>query len=234
MGMAFCKIYYDFEERAADLPEDARARLLLALLRYAKTGERPAMDGPEKYLFSNFAIDIDRDKKTYESKVANGSKPKEANQSESKRIEANRSESKRISDTSSETPYDTEDTEDTQDTEDMKNKDQGQGNHARASALDRRFAAFWAAYPKKVGKQDALRAFARLKVGEGQLAAMLAAIEQQRASPQWAKDGGQYIPNPATWLRQGRWEDEPLSASPPQSDAARLLAMAERYAEMGV
>ena len=71
-----------------------------------------------------------------------------------------------------------------------------------------------------------------MKVGEDQLAAMLAAIEQQRASPQWAKDGGQYIPNPATWLRQGRWEDEPLS--PPQSDAARLLAMAERYAEMGV
>ena len=138
MGMAFCKIYYDFEERAADLPEDARARLLLALLRYAKTGERPAMDGPEKYLFSNFAIDIDRDKKTYESKVTNGSKPKDANQSESKRIEADRSELKRISDTSSETPYDTEDTEDTedtQDTEDMKTKDR-RTTRARARLTD--------------------------------------------------------------------------------------------------
>lgn len=225
MGMAFCKIYYDFEERAADLPEDARARLLLALLRYAKTGVRPQMDGPEKYLFSNFALDIDHDKKTYESKVANGSKPKEAKPSETERTEAKPSE----------TPYDTEDMkiEDTEDTQEKKNKDHGEPV-TRARALDRRFDAFWAAYPKKVGKSDALKAFTRLKVSDALLDTMLTAIQQQRASPQWTKDGGQYIPNPATWLRQGRWEDEPLSASPPQSDAARLLAMADMYAEMGV
>lgn len=24
---------------------------------------------------------------------------------------------------------------------------------------------------------------------------------------QWRKDNGQYIPNPATWLNQGRWDD---------------------------
>jgi hypothetical protein len=37
---------------------------------------------------------------------------------------------------------------------------------------------------------------------------MLRALSWQRAQDQWTKDGGQYIPNPATWLNQKRWEDE--------------------------
>ena len=35
-----------------------------------------------------------------------------------------------------------------------------------------------------------------------------AEVNAQKLSRQWQKDGGQYIPNPATWLNQGRWEDE--------------------------
>ena len=31
------------------------------------------------------------------------------------------------------------------------------------------------------------------------------------------KDNGQYIPNPATWLNQGRWEDELEAAKPKES-----------------
>ena len=27
-------------------------------------------------------------------------------------------------------------------------------------------------------------------------------------SAQWQRDNGQYIPHPATWLNQGRWDDE--------------------------
>lgn len=37
---------------------------------------------------------------------------------------------------------------------------------------------------------------------------MLNAIETAKQSMQWNKDNGQYIPNPATWLNQKRWEDE--------------------------
>ena len=37
---------------------------------------------------------------------------------------------------------------------------------------------------------------------------MLSAIDTQKKSDQWKKDGGQFIPNPATWLNQRRWEDE--------------------------
>lgn len=68
------------------------------------------------------------------------------------------------------------------------------------------FDLFWQAYPKKVGKLDAMRAFAKVSVSAETL---IAAVERQKRSAQWNRDNGQYIPNPATWLNQGRWEDEP-------------------------
>ena len=37
---------------------------------------------------------------------------------------------------------------------------------------------------------------------------MLAALERQRASDQWRKEGGRFIPLPATWINGRRWEDE--------------------------
>lgn len=67
------------------------------------------------------------------------------------------------------------------------------------------FDRFWAAYPKKVGKQAARKAFHRAKVP---VETLLRAIEVQECSDQWSRDGGRYIPNPATWLNQGRWDDE--------------------------
>ena len=70
------------------------------------------------------------------------------------------------------------------------------------------FDAFWSAYPRKVGKDAAARAFAKRRVDASLLASLLVAIEAQRNGEQWRKDGGQFIPHPATWLNEGRWQDE--------------------------
>lgn len=75
------------------------------------------------------------------------------------------------------------------------------------------FDAFWSAYPRKTAKPAAAKAFARLKPDDAMLRAMLAAIERQRRWPQWTKDGGEFIPHPATWLNGRRWEDSETSAS---------------------
>lgn len=77
------------------------------------------------------------------------------------------------------------------------------------------FERFWSAYPKKVGKDAAAKAFAKRKPDDALLATMLTAIERQRASPAWTKDDGQFIPNPATWLNQGRWQDEASGGGDP-------------------
>lgn len=70
-----------------------------------------------------------------------------------------------------------------------------------------RFATFWKAYPRNVAKDDARKAFDKRKPDAEMLAMMLAAIEVQSKSDAWAKDGGQFIPYPGTWLRGGRWQD---------------------------
>lgn len=70
------------------------------------------------------------------------------------------------------------------------------------------FDEFWSAFPRKVGKDAALKAFERRKPDRAMLDQMLAAIAKQRASADWQKDGGQFIPHPTTWLNQGRWQDE--------------------------
>ena len=70
------------------------------------------------------------------------------------------------------------------------------------------FNQFWAAYPKHIAKQSAVKAFEKLKPDEKLLEAMLKSIAMQKESKQWEKDGGAFIPYPATWLNQRRWEDE--------------------------
>lgn len=71
-----------------------------------------------------------------------------------------------------------------------------------------RFDQFWAAYPKKEGKGACRKIFEKLKPSEALLQNMLKAISTQKKSEKWLKDNGQYIPMPATWLNQGRWEDQ--------------------------
>lgn len=90
--------------------------------------------------------------------------------------------------------------------------------HRRAKVTDYDadgFAAFWAAYPKKAGKADALKAWNKLAPDVVLQEQMGKALEVQKQSQQWRKDGGQYIPMPATWLNGRRWEDEVQTQTQP-------------------
>lgn len=97
------------------------------------------------------------------------------------------------------------------------------GTEQRAST----FAEFWAAYPKKVGKGDAERAWKKVSGPAAVLALITEALRWQRVSDQWLKDGGQYVPNPATYINQRRWEDEPQEQHA-RKDAPRPQALSFR------
>lgn len=71
------------------------------------------------------------------------------------------------------------------------------------------FEKFWNAYPRKVGKGAAEKAFIKYKPDDSLFDRMLSALSAQKRSEQWHKDGGKFIPYPATWLNQRRWEDAP-------------------------
>ena len=74
--------------------------------------------------------------------------------------------------------------------------------------LDSLFDIFWKAYPKKIAKGDAEKAFVKVNPDDKLLATMVATIDRAKKSVDWQKDNGKFIPNPATWLNGKRWEDE--------------------------
>jgi hypothetical protein len=68
------------------------------------------------------------------------------------------------------------------------------------------FDEFWDAYPRKIGKATAEKAF--LKLGEdGALA--LAGARRLANDPNLPP--AQYIPHPTTWLNRAGWQDEPYA-----------------------
>jgi len=77
------------------------------------------------------------------------------------------------------------------------------------------FELFWTAYPRKVGKKDALKSWYKIKPDGETATKILAAVEAYGRSPQWTKNNGQFIPHPATFLNQERWNDEihPVAAN---------------------
>ena len=70
------------------------------------------------------------------------------------------------------------------------------------------FNLFWERYPKKLAKRDAEKAFAKINPDEKLFNLILEKLELYKQSEAWLKDGGQFIPYPATWLNGRRWEDE--------------------------
>lgn len=86
------------------------------------------------------------------------------------------------------------------------------GEHACGSKSNNlqqeRFEAWWAEYPKKVGKQAARKAWNKIRPDAALYSRIVDATKAQRTSEQWRKENGRFIPNPATWINQGRWDDD--------------------------
>ena len=114
-----------------------------------------------------------------------------------------------------------------------------------------RFDRFWDAYPRKESKPAARKAFDKIRPDGELLSKMIDSIERWKRSQQWQENGGQFIPYPASWLNQRKWEDDPPVAKVkkmpandfpqrdysdvPQDDMAKLAAEIEamRAAEAG-
>jgi len=77
------------------------------------------------------------------------------------------------------------------------------------------FDAFYAQYPRKTGRQAALKAWGKLKPDVFLIKEIMDGLSV--ACEGWAGKEVEYIPHPATWLNGRRWEDQPskpLSAVP--------------------
>ena len=112
--------------------------------------------------------------------------------------------------------------------------------HARPRAArrltgDADFDSFWAEYPRKAGGKKRAHAAWVKASGRPHITAIIAVVRAHVDSDQWQREGGQFVPYPATWLNQQRWEDTPgpTTASIPTELERRNAARVEQLIERG-
>lgn len=85
------------------------------------------------------------------------------------------------------------------------------------SETENMFEQFYQSYPRHQGKAAAMNAWKKLNPDSQLQSEIMTAVEKQKGWPDWTKNNGQFIPYPATWLNQRRWEDEPTTSGLPPS-----------------
>ena len=203
----YVPIFFDWVEVTGELNAQEKGRLIDAIVLYAQGGDwQEQIKGNERYLFPAFRKQIDRANEISEVRKATGSVGGQAKASKEKQTEANDSKAKQNVANDSKIPKKEKEKEKEEEKEENKENKKRDIAHEKAKAQLELFNQFWAAYPHKAAKQDAVKAFAKLNATPELLEIMLKAIEKQMASHQWSDP--QYIPHPATWLNGRRWEDE--------------------------
>lgn len=98
----------------------------------------------------------------------------------------------------------------------------------------------YAAYPKKAAKTAVYRTWAQL-IADGhdpqELAdKCIATVEKYKRSEQWIKGGGKFIPELASFLEKGRWDDQPVEYHEEQSDPndAAMARKGNEYRDSGL
>lgn len=95
------------------------------------------------------------------------------------------------------------------------------------------FDRFWKAYPRKEGKAAAAKAWNDIQPDESLVSRMVSVVEVKARSPEWTQDNGKYIPHPAKWLSDRRWEDEMPGSREPETiiSAVREAALRSLFPE---
>ena len=188
--------YRSFWDALQTLPKKERLAAYEAICDYALNGNEQTLTGSAATIFILTRPTLDSGRRKAASGKQGGEKSKANPEDSESETEANRKQS------GSKPKAKRKQTESKKEIEKEKEIETENECYARACEA---FDVFWESYPKKVGKEAARKAFAKVKVP---VETLVAAVEEQKRGGQWQRDNGQYIPNPATWLNQGRWEDE--------------------------
>lgn len=239
-------LYYEYMEHFELLSNEELGGLMRSIFEYEKSGKITAdLSLVQKMAFSFIKKDLDDNRAKYDAKAeankANGSKGGRPTMPETEQnpnnpvgysetqnnptviseTEQNPTEPKKADNVS--VPDNVPDNVSVSDTT-PKPPPPGEGPETAAADAEKnvglqakRFGDFWEAYPKKVGKEAALKAWRKIKPGAELFGKMIETIAQSNKSEQWNRENGRYVPNPATWLNQGRWDDEPRPSPPSPS-----------------
>jgi len=84
--------------------------------------------------------------------------------------------------------------------------DEDPAEETKEERIERTFSVFWTAYPRKVDKERAHRAWLKISPSPQQTEEIMAAMERQKAA-KILNPNDSYTPYPATWLNGRRWDD---------------------------
>ena len=192
MGKEYIPLFLDFNETTQDLTDDECGRLIRAIVAYANDDDYESLlTGGERIAFRFLKGLVDRNAAISEKRAAAGANKNKQEQNETNDNKTEQTETKSLTKTKTKTKTETN----------TKNQNKD---------IQTKFDRFWFAYPKHQSKPQALKAFMKLNPDEDLMQQILNAIEIQKQSDQWTKEGGQFIPLPATWLNNKRWEDDIL------------------------
>ncbi len=224
-------LYCDYREHLALLSDSERGQLLMAIFDYQSDGVLPNLPAAAQMAFSFIKAQLDKDADKYAQTVRQRSEAgkksadaKKQNQptttninetQETQQSPTNSNEVQQSSTSTNEAQQTATNSTDNVNVNDNVNviynpplpPTGGSGGETKSDCKEA-FEKFWAAYPKKTAKQQAIKAWQKLNPDKVLINAILSSLEQQKRSVQWTKDGGQFIPYPATWLTGRRWEDK--------------------------
>jgi hypothetical protein len=89
-----------------------------------------------------------------------------------------------------------------------------EGNKGVEGEREVMFDKFWSAYPRKVAKEDARRAWNKLALPFTEFEKLMAALSAAKVT--WTEE--RFIPYPATWINGRRWEDELVPSYQPSGE----------------
>lgn len=73
------------------------------------------------------------------------------------------------------------------------------------------FERFFDAYPehRRIARENAYIEWRRISVVDMDIPALFGALEAWKASEEWQKEDGKFVPNILNFLRDGRWKHPP-------------------------
>jgi hypothetical protein len=92
------------------------------------------------------------------------------------------------------------------------------------------FEKFYAVYPRRVGRKDALKAWLSLSPSSELIAAIMAGVGRYAVAV--ADTDQKFIKHPGPWLNGRRWEDETLPGNGANSHAPQVKDLGNGYVEV--
>ena len=197
-------IYADWEQNCMRLSDEQRGKLFAAVMAYGIREEdlSDELDDVTAMCFSFMKSQIKRDAEKYEAVAAKnaengkkGGRPKKSGRGE---------ENKK-----SEKPGESEKSEGF--FEKPKKADNDNEKEPQKNSGGGRFEEFWREYPKKQNVVRARKAFEFLAPDGDTFEKIMQSVRHFKKSENWQKEGGRYIPSPANFLLDRRFEDVPES-----------------------